>query len=201
MVRARGIVLDVLGGRVEPALRYLLAVDRALDENRGHLAARLVLLVVNGHCGHRLILVGVEGALEARGGGAAAGLPLLVEVSEALVVLATEARAIQQGLDVARDHVPRGIRDLLELVEELNVQGGGHFCLWGTKKGVGRPFNFLVTLLGLLDRLAHGVSLLLGLEQDKLGEVDLVVLRADVVGEAVGDFVGLLELIGGEVKR
>ena len=46
VVGAVGILLDSLHRRVEPALRDKLVVDRALNENRRHLAARLVLLVV-----------------------------------------------------------------------------------------------------------------------------------------------------------
>jgi len=128
VVRARGIVLDVLGGRVKPALRGVLAIQRALDEDSCHLTARLVLLVVDGHLWHRCVLVRVEGALEARGGGATAGLPLLVEVAEDRVGI-KRAPAFEHRVDLARDHAPRIVRNLLELVEELDVQGGRHLCV------------------------------------------------------------------------
>lgn len=91
-----------------------------------------MLLVVDGHLGHQQLLVGIEAALETCGGRAAACLPLLIEVGELCVSITLfRPTTIENGVDVAVDGVAGGVRDRLELVEELGVEGEGYSCFLG----------------------------------------------------------------------
>ena len=187
VVRACRAIKNGLRGILEPCAGRVLVIDRALDQDGGHLAARLVLLVVDGHHGHRQLLVGVEAALEAGGGGAAAGLPLLVQIGENRIRV-RGATALEDGVDVATDIVARGVRDLLEHVEELGVQGGGHFDRGVLKKLGAAAVNFnhpLLCCASLTDRLLDGDGLLLGLEPDKTCGAG-VGLSVDVVEQPIG---------------
>ena len=231
MVRTRGVLEDGLRGLRKPVPRAVLVVDRPLDKDRGHHAARRVLRIIHGHHGHRHRLIVVERALEGGGGGAAARLPLFIELCELFVRIAVAGLiALKNGIDVAADGVARGIRNRLERVEELDVEGGGHlWLLRGTKKYGGGIFNFFrgtvsrVTFLGILKNRAASLHFLVALQSAHLRDLGLLNRlghgvglflglepdergaavagrRLDVVDEAVGGHLDLPALKGGEVK-